>query len=828
MSYLAWDASKDLFINYNVDSLHVVEKDHEFDQLDFRAKINDRVLHIKVKLQSKDDLQEEDIKETVIDLANQINKLVLESEEKDVFSATFDGHVIQTFQSSWNHEKSLSTKQKFSTKNERIHSFEAEVDLADEELKKVQDLFQTTLSQPDLKKDLDRLFKAFSNKRGFFFSKAALSTRFIQEFIEAFQKIDSPTLRNSVIEIVKQESNDWLPCVLMILESGKKNSSPMSWKSLLACCSDSPELYQEILKRGININAKDPKSGSTLLMAAISMGYKDLALSLVKHCEFDTLFAINKKEESALLMAFRQGYLEIFQEFMKIEGIREGHLEAYLGKDCLQSFLTVAIEFDHLPIVKELLSLKSLDVNRKSRLSHQIPLELAISKNHVEIARELLKNKQTDLNARTSDGSSLLEKAFTRNDSRILEEFFARGDIDIRPLFSLVEAHPRYASIPQMEILSRYFKKESEDFFQTHPAIKMAQLYIQGQQKEAQELLNANLGSNNKAFNITHLLKAGEGLDPFIEKNKTLICKWLLEGQILENLPQEDQIFVLSKFYPKFYQFMDAAGTLSQKGIAIVIESLKNKDMPSIPPEESITLCQDRPDFEDALVKLACNDTDIKEGDVRLFIVNASDDNPHGIANHVTPLFFKRVENAWEIIITDSTTDYSNCKKTDGYCAPLVDIILNMEKYFVEFSVRHIHVNTFWRQTDDRNCFVFAISDLINFTRLGDQFLSSLPKTKQKVHYFRDLPLKWMKTTQSISEIKRYAEMKKSGGESLLMSRRKGKKDETLLENLSRHTKKAASRGNREENFLIEDRSKKYKQMVINRLIANLKEIYKD
>lgn len=827
MSYLAWDASKDLFINYNVHSLHVAEKDHEFDQLDFRAKINDRVLHIKVKLHSKGALQEEDIKETVIDLANQINKLVLESEEKDVFSANFDGHVIQTFQSSWNHEKSLSTKQKFSTKNERIHSFEAEVDLADEELRKVQDLFKTTISQPDLKKDLDRLLNVFSKKKGGFFPKAALSTRFIQEFIEAFQKIDNPSLRNAVIKIVKQESYDWLPCVLMTLESGKKTSSPNSWKSLLAGCSDSPELYQEILKRGININAKDPKSRSTLLMAAISMGYKDLALSLVRCCEVNTLLAINEKEESALMMACRKGYLEIFQEFMKIEGLREGHLEAYLGNHYLQSYLMAAIEFDHLPLVKELLSLESIDVNRKSPLSHQIPLELAISKNHVEIARELLKNKQTDLNAQTSDGTSLLEKAFLRKDSRILEEFLAKEDIDIRPLFSLVEAHPQYASIPAMEILSRVFKKESEDFFQTHPAIKMAELYIQGQQKEAQELLNANLGSNNKAFNITHLLKAGEGLDPFIEKNKTLICKWLLDNQILENFPQEDQILVLSKFYPEFYQFMDAAGTLSQRGIAIVIESLKNKDMPSIPPEENITLCQDRSFFEDALVELASDDN-IKEGDVRLFVVNAYDDNPHGIANHVTPLFFKRVGNAWEIIITDSTTDYSNCQKMDSYCAPLVDTILNVEKYFVEFSIRHIHVNTFWRQTDDRNCFVFAISDLINFTRLGDQFLKSLPETKQKVHYFRDLPVQWMKTTQSISEIKRYAEIKKRSGESLLMSRRKGKKDETLLENLTRHTKKAALRGNKEENFLIEDRSKKYKQMVIHRLIADLKEIYKD
>jgi len=809
MFSLAWDNSKKLYSSFNVDWLKVKEKKQEFYNLDYRAKINDRVFQIKAKLQSREGWVDENLKEAVIEVADQINELLVENEEKNVFTVTCDGHTVQAYCTSRNQEKSSLSERKFSPLSPFIRSFSADALMDVEEIKRIKDIFESKITQPDLKSDLERFLTALSKEGRVFSQPRKVSTKVVQNCIESFQNIDDSKSRDSIIKIVEElRGSDWLPCMLMILEQ-EKPAKLSSWTSLLAGCRDSSELFQELSRRGVNFRTKDPEHDSTLLITAISRGFEKLAKAIIRSSDEEHINAVNNDKEFALAAACRQGNKEIVRKLLKIKEIGN-----------LLPSLMIAINQGDGSIVKELLSLEAIDVNNADHFFMKTPLELAISKNHVEIWRELLKKDGIDLSIPTRSGISLIEMAFLKRDSSILEEILRRPNVDFRPIFSMLETNPKNAAIPPMGVLSHYFKKECEDFFSAHPGIKIMQLILQGREEEAQQLLNKTLASE-KVSDIFCLMETNEELDPFIEKNTPLICKWLIDHQILENLPQSKQIIVLSKLYPNCYKFMDRAGTLAQKGIAIVMEYLKNKG--SLPKDQHLKLCQDRTAFADALIELTQDE--IQDGEVRLFLVNKFDENPYGVAGHVTPLFFKRVEEAWEIIITDSTTDFSNCDKMDSSCAPLVEHILETEKHFI-FNVKCIHVNTYWRQTDSINCFVFGIRDLINFSRDGDQFLSDLQSTKQKVHYFTDLPVSWMKTTQSVKEIENYAEAKKRAGVSLVMHRKKGKNDETLLENLARNTKKATDGSNHKWNSLIEKRSTKYKQIVIDQLIKKLRKIY--
>ncbi|MES2345131.1 MAG: hypothetical protein V4494_04245 [Chlamydiota bacterium] len=412
------------------------------------------------------------------------------------------------------------------------------------------------------------------------------------------------------------------------------------------------------------------------------------------------------------------------------------------------------------------------------------------------------------------------------DDNNVFEELLKTPKIDIDLLLHSIANDSKTFCSKAISVINLYHPDAVQNWLKRYPEMYIAQLICT--EGESCDLLlefrnQLNLGDS---FNIVSLLKIDDDkIERFIVQSRDILGSWVVDFKILENLSFQDKKLLLAFLQPEVHRYFQG-NVLGHKGIEIIIDYLRNKSDPSLSKEDRITVCQDRNTFSKKLEELM-QDPNVKDGYSHLFIVTKFDENPRGVTGHVTPVFMKKVDGEWEIIITDSTTDYSNVHEKKSSCAPLVSQITALEnKSEKAFVVRKINISTFWRQVDDQSCWVIAIRDLVYFSQHGDEFLKQFSTSQQKINYFTDLPPELMKTIQLMRDLESYFKQAEKSKKSLEMATKKSETGkETLQQNLKRHTRKSPD-GKRDWNMLVDDRSEKYHKIVIDKLIVQLHAIY--
>lgn len=486
-----------------------------------------------------------------------------------------------------------------------------------------------------------------------------------------------------------------------------------------------------------------------------------------------------------------------------------------------ETILTAACKNSNTPlIVEELLKSGEIDVNLENKMGN-CPLGLACVHENLEATTLLLQHPHIDLKGKYGQRLALEEALdFYADQPEFLEEFLKHPHLDINLLFAYFEAEPSQLLSSSVEKILTLFPEKTNEWFEKYPPAAIVFLYTSGKNKEAIDILIKQLNSN-PSFDILPLLNRNNEFKNFLVENALKqIQLWLIVNGNLDKMSLDNQRLVLTYFFPQFYEYMNYNGILAHKGIELIIDYLRNKK--SLPSDPCISVCKDRNTFTEILEKLVQN-PNIENGYTHSFIVAKADKNEYGLSAHVTPLFFIKQPEGWQIVITDSTTDNTNIFEEKSSCQPLMQKIKDVEEKFPDqFKVKVVNINVFWRQRDDHSCPIYALRDLVYFHRQGQEFLNKLTQdniTHKKFYFFTDLPPELMKTTQSIKDIEIY-DLRFS--EKLKMATKKNPLgEETLLENLERHKRRAIGE-DKDRNFLMEDRAIKYQKIVIKTLSEKL------
>ncbi|WP_250296688.1 ankyrin repeat domain-containing protein [Wolbachia endosymbiont of Oedothorax gibbosus] len=150
----------------------------------------------------------------------------------------------------------------------------------------------------------------------------------------------------------------------------------------LALDNGNLQLAEKLIKRGVDINAKD-KNGLTLLHYAAARGYKDVAELLFKHEKIDVNVKIHGGF-TPLHLAVQEGHEEIAELFLNHEKVDVNAMNNN-GKTSLHA----AAAIGHTKIVKLFLNHEKIDVNVQSE-NGATPLHMAAINGHTEVAKLLL------------------------------------------------------------------------------------------------------------------------------------------------------------------------------------------------------------------------------------------------------------------------------------------------------------------------------------------------------------------------------------------------------------------------------------------------------
>lgn len=851
-----WDSSKKEYYFFN--AAHTVTRMGGKPRFDVRcqAEVDAQLLQIQVQLPSEMAHDGHPFKELIIGIATFAGSLFAERSKQHIVSVSADDQLVTKRVGRWGGEETVSERREMpDIFKGRVLSFSAEIcTRSKDDKKEIASIYERIIVEPFLKGDIVKLVSVIP---------LGITYQGLKDCVEAFQKIRDPVHRASIIEALSERylfgrSDRWTVCLPLSIEANANPSTKIdftSWKPIVAAAKDYAELSGKLISKQIDINTEDVE-GNTLLMAALICERSEFARDCLRSGMFTKINAQNFQHQNALCLACDSGDVRVVRDLLTFQdldvnqcgrdrkspiwiAVQEDQVEivealAVSGKieDPNQMYrgrtlFMKACEHRNIPILECISKLPGIDVNFSNR-DGDTALLISV-KAGLNVAEVVFKMPQLDVNIDGDEPENVpLLQALVANDERILRLFLQHPRFELDLLMKHLEKLPRLALNKSIAVVEEYFPEKMREWFAAHPEERLARLVLAGKHDQARRELEEHWQAN-QPFNIVNFIRADEPvMRRFLRENLyETMCKLFFTDNAIERYSLEDQCTIFECLDPHFSQYISPARiytdsgitllqqrTLAPRGTQIIVDYLRKKETSSLPREGSISVCPDYRTFAEVLQKLAM-DPELKDGYCHYFIVNECEENPNFLKSHVTPLFFKKSGGKWEVIITDSTTEFKNRTK---HCGPLVDRILQTETAFPEtFVVQRIHVNTFWRQSDDFSCIIFALRDLACFSRLGDRLLQELSGDHEKVHYFANLPPEFMKPTQSINDITSYSEARRRSGGNLTMATRKPPGHETLLENLARH------KDEHSHNALAKQRLEKYLNIVMKTVIQTFK-----
>ena len=212
------------------------------------------------------------------------------------------------------------------------------------------------------------------------------------------------SLEESVVEKINEKSGS-IPgkryyLKVMTTRSGESSGSVKGTSEfrfdIEAAQSGNTAAILDLLKKGLDVNARDDQDGRTILMHATWFGHIDVMRILIdKGADVN---AKNKNGATALILAADKGNAEIVS-FLIDKGAD------FNAKDKNGTALILAADKGNAEIVSFLID-KGADINMKDSLGYT-PLMKAVGRGHTSTMRILL-DKGADVNTRTNDGYAAL------------------------------------------------------------------------------------------------------------------------------------------------------------------------------------------------------------------------------------------------------------------------------------------------------------------------------------------------------------------------------------------------------------------------------------
>jgi len=236
--------------------------------------------------------------------------------------------------------------------------------------------------------------------------------------LERGQKLQRETLLLGLIS-KNNELVEW-----MIEEGQRRNHFDEKMKTDILGTTDNIEFNENLLKKGIDINAKDKNEWSALMRACLN-GNVEVVFELLERKADPN--ACDDSGGSTMMFACVSGYVEIVRELIKRGA--DVNTKSENGSTALMG----TIYCGHIDLTRELLE-RGADVNAKDH-GGKTALHVAIGFNKIEVVKELIK-KGADINAKDNNGETPLMEASQNGHIEIVKELINRGaDINAKDSF---------------------------------------------------------------------------------------------------------------------------------------------------------------------------------------------------------------------------------------------------------------------------------------------------------------------------------------------------------------------------------------------------------
>jgi len=231
------------------------------------------------------------------------------------------------------------------------------------------------------------------------------------------------SLEESVVEKINEKAGS-IPgkryyLKVMTIRSGESSGSVKGTSEfrfdIEAAQSGNTAAILDLLKKGLDVNARDDQDGRTILMHAAWFGHIDVMRILIdKGADVN---AKNKNGATALILAADKGNAEIVS-FLIDKGAD------FNSKDGNGTALMLAANKGNAEFVRFLID-KGADVNAKDSLGYTALMKAA-GRGHANIMRILL-DKGADVNTRTNDGYAALTHAAGSGHTDIVRALIDKG-----------------------------------------------------------------------------------------------------------------------------------------------------------------------------------------------------------------------------------------------------------------------------------------------------------------------------------------------------------------------------------------------------------------
>lgn len=767
---IAWN-----HLNQTLDNsaLQIQKKDASSYEVVFSAQMSDKILKIRLFLAADlvDQANEDALLQTIRQVAQASCQIASENSRAEVLTIDCKDHTASVDAENWDGENQRLSIRELPELKGRISGFNAETVIDSNHRNEISTLFHRTIHDPSKQKDIEKFIALLSSEQSDY------TTHELQILIHSFQNIENSNERAKIL-------------------SDLSHYRATSVTDLIRCALDveANRFLDDIVKNFPH------RFNLTDLIANKAVSSKTINIETI-----NALFnsnSIRSVSADSLEQAIENRRKDIAETILKSGKLQPG------DHDTGASILVTAINRKDIHLVTLLLKLDWININHDFK--GDSPITRAIAREQVKIVKLLLNDPRTDPNYTPQNGSETpIETSYRYDNPELFTPFLTHPKINPDPLFKMLEEYPHLLDLETFDVLQQHSPEKVENFLNIHPSLKAIRLILTDK-KQAKEFILNEL-RNNPNFSLSDLIKSeGETVTFLKNAMRNEILAWIAESPHFDAIPHQDQMRIISCFFP---EHLSDNGILGHKGIELMIQYLKEKK--SLPEEDFVTVCQDRNRFQEALSKLA-GDQNLPDGYTHSFVVTKFNENPYGLPAHVTPVLVRKNGNKWDILITDSTTDRENVNSPKSSCQPIQEIIHNLEQTG-KFPVRHLHMNTFWRQSDSVSCPIFTLRDIVFFHRNGDTFLNQLhtQADEKKIHLFTHLSPELMKMTQSLRDLDPYLRSEKDHK----MTRRKTQTEETFIENLNRHVKETPS-GRR--NMMATERAEKYQKLMIERLRETL------
>ncbi|QCB62600.1 hypothetical protein EJB00_03080 [Wolbachia endosymbiont of Drosophila mauritiana] len=177
-----------------------------------------------------------------------------------------------------------------------------------------------------------------------------------------------------------------------------------------------------LIKKGVDVHARDKVNGTSLHWAAESGCYKVVKLLLDYGADVHALAGVKQENLTSLHIAAGNGYVDIVKLLLE----NGADVEAKVKEDVTP--LHVAAKNGYYEVVKLLLE-NGADVEAKDE-EDVTPLHVAAQNGHTDIVKLLLEN-EADVNAKTEEGSTPLLFALKIGHSKVVDLLLADPNINV-------------------------------------------------------------------------------------------------------------------------------------------------------------------------------------------------------------------------------------------------------------------------------------------------------------------------------------------------------------------------------------------------------------